>query len=655
MNVDLRALCVFEKALDVVDSRRSVYLDKACGEYHVLRKQVDELLHFLDRESMIFPGSVDERQSRVSTGDLLSDRYEIEESVGIGGMGEVYRARDRRLDRTVAIKILNAENHCNSEMSDRFEREIKSVASLNHPHIVTLYDVETHDNLNYAVMEFVAGKTLRELLSEALSLNSLQKVAAGVAEGLAAAHSQDLMHRDIKPENIIVTDPGQAKIIDFGLARSVTIPFNQEITTGNMNPGTIPYMSPEQATDGSLSCATNVFSLGTVIVEMLTGSNPFRGANAVETLHNISTKYASAAQSVRVVSTELRSLLCGMLSGDPASRPSVHSVAAELTELVKTDRQHDEREVAITQECSADFTESNSATTAPSSRIDGPPAIAILPLHTHSPDPNHRFIGDAISQEVILELSRLHSLFVIARGATFQFRNAETDIREASRLLGARYLLTGTFEAYGTKSLVAVELVHAPEQRVVWADRFECDMDELPQIRNAITGRLVVEIESRIQLSEAEHAVRLSTGNLDAWSACHRGLWHMIRFNGQDNQTAANLFQRAIMLDKRFARAHAGLSFTHFQDTLLDYSGDVARHRSMARKSAERSLDLDPHDPFANLTMGRSDWLENNLDGAASWLERSIELSPNYAFARYNRSLIDALLNNGQATEKNAT
>lgn len=283
----------------------------------------------------------------------------------------------------------------------------------------------------------------------------------------------------------------------------------------------------------------------------------------------------------------------------------------------------------------------------------GRPSIAVLPLQVLTPDERFGNLGDAVSQEVIIELSRLHWLFVIARGSTFRFRDSGIDIAETGRILGALYVLTGSIAFHDRTSVVTVELSHAPDGQMVWADRFESSVDDLLQLRSTISANIVNAVETRIQVKEAVEAARLPTENLDAWSAYHRGLWHMYRFNRHDNAIAARMFDRAVSTDPGFARAHAGLSFTHFQNAFLGHAGEHAEQTRLAQLYAEKSLQLDSFDPFANLTMGRAKWLSGDLDAAVPWLERSVELSPNYAFAIYNRSLLGALMGDGETSQHN--
>jgi TolB-like protein len=273
-----------------------------------------------------------------------------------------------------------------------------------------------------------------------------------------------------------------------------------------------------------------------------------------------------------------------------------------------------------------------------------PPKIAVLPLHPLPADPQLRLIGDALAQEIILELSRLHWLFVIARGSSFQFRGQEVDFIRAGEILGASYFLTGTIARQGSELAVGVELCRRPENIVIWADRFSIPAGNIIQLWPAIAGQIAAALEPRIQLAEASQAAKLPTEDLNAWAAYHRGLWHMYRFNKRDNALAERLFARALNLDPGFARAHAGLSFTNFQNAFLGFSTGQEESIRMTREHAAACMALDPLDPFVNLTMGRAEWLSGDLEAALPWLDRSIALSPNYAFGIYNSALIGTLL-----------
>ena len=664
---DRRAIELLEHALEMPDEKVASFLDDACDGNADLRQKIESLLATMGRSTGFLSHQTEPTRLqhagrtdgvRLRNGCLLCDRYRVAGVIGTGGMGEVYHATDTRLDRDVAVKTLNLASFQNQAMHDRFDRELKSVAALSDPNIVTLFDVATHDDLLFAVMELVDGKTLRELANDGLDHQRAVSITAGIASGLNAAHAIDIMHRDIKPENIIVTANGNPKILDFGLARQEDVTNDQQLTVTSMTPGTVPYMSPEQAEGCELSCATDVFSLGTVLFELLAGKNPFRGETALETLQRVArADPPRLSDLVDEIPGELDQLVAEMFAYAPTSRPTAQDVAERLLACGGTlsgrvpTFSSDSRSPGIGKSTDR-ITTKESSLTDQYDVTGGQPTIAVLPLQVLSTDPNHQMFGDAVAQDVIVDLSRLHGLFVIARGSSFQFRDRTTDLSEASSILGARYLLTGTIGIVENKSVVSVELSSATEGRVLWADRFESPLDQLLAVRNEIAAKIATTIESRIQTAEAVQAVQLPTENLDAWSAYHRGLWHMYKFNAKDNAIARQMFDLSIKADKQFARAHAGLSFTHFQDAFLGYTDDQTKSRELARLCASKSLEIDPLDPFVNLTMGRSTWLDSDLEQTGSWFERSLELSPNYAFATYNLALVDALQNNGERSEE---
>jgi TolB-like protein/Tfp pilus assembly protein PilF len=282
------------------------------------------------------------------------------------------------------------------------------------------------------------------------------------------------------------------------------------------------------------------------------------------------------------------------------------------------------------------------------------PSIAVLPFQMLTPDQRYEMFADAIAHEVIVELARVHWLFVIARGSSFRFRGPHVDLAAAGEVLGAGYFLTGSVAIDGGRSAVTVELSRAADSQVVWAERFDGSIDDLLGLRARIAASAITAVEVRIPIEEARRMASLPTENLDSWSAYHRGLWHMYRFNAHDNKIAAAMFARALEADRNFARAHAGLSFTHFQNAFVGYASDTNFERRRAKEHAERSMELDPLDPFANLTMGRAAMLSGDLADSASWFNRCVELSPNYAFAIYNRGLVRAIAGEGSRSEEDA-
>ncbi len=274
---------------------------------------------------------------------------------------------------------------------------------------------------------------------------------------------------------------------------------------------------------------------------------------------------------------------------------------------------------------------------------DTRPSIAVLPLRTLGDAGEWHTVADGLPHELIAELSRLRWLFVVARASSFRLRGDHVDPCEVGRLLGVRYCLSGALEVNRGRLTVMVELADTSGGDVVWAERYTGSAEDVHSMREQIVASVLTHLEIRIPQHEASLARLTVPENMDAWSAYHVGLQHMYRFNGRDNEIAADMFRRALQREPGFARAHAGLSFVHFQTAFLRQAGDHDAAVNRARECAQRGVDLDPLDPFVNFTMGRSYWLESDLDRAYGWLERATSLCPNYAQGVYAQAWTESM------------
>ena len=299
---------------------------------------------------------------------------------------------------------------------------------------------------------------------------------------------------------------------------------------------------------------------------------------------------------------------------------------------------------AVTVSVTASVAPSVTAAAAEPAAPAQKPSIAVLPLRPLNVSPERAVMADAISHDVIQAISRLRWLTVIARGSSFWFRDAIPDVAEIAAALNVRYVLTGMIEAEAGRLAATLELTDGPSGAVVWADRLTVAAEAVQELRAQIVIHLVAALEVYIPLNEAMAAKLGSTDQLDAWASYHLGLHHMYRFSQRDNARATALFERAVSLDPQFARAHAGLSFTRFQDCFMRYEGTPEAMASAARHHAERGLELDPLDPFINFNMGRSFWLTDEPNTAALWLDRATQLNPNYAQGFYARAFTAMLV-----------
>lgn len=280
------------------------------------------------------------------------------------------------------------------------------------------------------------------------------------------------------------------------------------------------------------------------------------------------------------------------------------------------------------------------------------PSIAVLPFRlVGAMEPNFP-IAEALPHDLITELSRLHWLFVIARGSSFRVRGADATLEEVRSKLNVQYCLTGIVEISGKTMSVSVELGDTQDRGIIWSERFRGDVGAVHEIRDSIINAVTSAVEVRIPFNEAQRARLKSPENLDAWAAYHLGLQHMYRFNKPDNDLATSLFERAIKMEPGFARAYAGLSFTHFQSAFLRYADDTEATR-LAQSYAAQCLERDPLDPFGHFTMGRAQWLRGDLEASIPWLERANVLNPNYAQARYSRGWAETFLGSADASQAN--
>jgi TolB-like protein/Tfp pilus assembly protein PilF len=284
----------------------------------------------------------------------------------------------------------------------------------------------------------------------------------------------------------------------------------------------------------------------------------------------------------------------------------------------------------------------------------GRPSIAVLPFQLLGASSPYALMAEALPHDLLAEFARLRWLFVVARGSSFRLAAAQPDIGRIGTLLAVRYCLTGTIEVTGDRIKVSVELADTRDLGVVWSERYESRAAGVHDIRMRIVASTMAALEIRIPLHEAQAARLRDPEHLDAWSTYHLGVQHMFRFTRTDNRTAITLFTQAVAIDPNFARAHAGLSFGHFQNAFLSYTPDIATETIGARRAAERAVEIDPLDPFVNLTMGRALWLSNDISPSLGWLDRAVSLSPNYAQGLYARALSQTILCRGEAGQDDA-
>ena len=550
--------------------------------------------------------------------------FTILDRIGAGGMGEVYRARDARLDRDVALKVLPADVAGDPERRRRFEREARAAAALNHPHIVTIHSVEEHDGTLFLTMELIAGETLSDRIpAGGLPTAELLPLAVGMAEAVVAAHERGIIHRDLKPGNILVDRDGQIKVLDFGLAR-VADPSpsgggdaTMTATEAGIAVGTYPYMSPEQALGQTVDARSDLFSLGAVLYEMASGRRPFRGSTAVEVvgkiLHQAPDPVASDVGSGR---DSLARVIGKCLEKDVERRyQTARDLLADLKNLVR------------------DLAEGGGALAAPASseaRID---SIAIVPFENETADPEAEFLCDGLAESLINTLSQLPRLRVISRTSSFAYKGKQADPRAVGQDLRVGAVLVGRMMKRQGRLVVSAELVDVRGNHQLWGGRFNRPLadyfDIETDLAEVISGKLAITLSPE----EESRLKRRHTDDPQAYQLYLMGRQFMV---GTPDQMARSLdyFRQAIEREPGYALAHAALAEAYVIQVV---HGVQPREDGLriAKASTARALEFDPHLAEAHTVQGMIaatfDWDWATAEAAH---RRAIALSPGSSVAR---------------------
>ncbi len=516
----------------------------------------------------------------IATGVRLGP-YEVLAPLGAGGMGEVYRARDTRLDRVVAIKVLPAHLSSDPALRTRFAREARAVSALSHPNICTLFDVGQQDDIDFLVMEYVEGETLSSRLQRS-RLEPAQVVALGVeiADALHEAHQRGIIHRDVKPQNIIVTPRGHAKVLDFGLAKAFeAVRPDDDTHSAAMNTregtllGTGPYMSPEQVRGEAVDPRSDAFSFGAVLYEMATGRRAFTGNTLAETLSAILTAQPEPIDHVRPgVSSELQRVVAKCLEKDRTRRyQTLRDVATDLENLQR-DRTaaRPARRRALAAALALGVVAALSG--AWYWRASGGPAgsrietLAVLPLKPLSGDLKENYVGLGISDAIIGRISQAGGLTVRPTSAVRRYATTDTDALAAAKEQLVDAVLEGSWQREGDRLRVSVNLLRLDDGTSVWADRFDVRANDIFAVQDQVAERLVAQL--RLQLSpDGQARVRQGgTTNLEAYDAFLKGQFFFgergyAPSTRQNSDRATELFQQAVTHDPQFAQAHAMLGY----------------------------------------------------------------------------------------------
>jgi len=473
-------------------------------------------------------------------------RYEIVDLLGRGGMGEVYRARDTRLDRIVAIKTLPPLLTRDDVARSRFEREARAVAALSHPNIVAIYDVGDADGVLFVVTELLQGMTLeRRLRDGALPSETVRDYALQLARGLAAAHARGILHRDLKPANLFVTPGDQIKILDFGLAL-MTVPRDhaaETIADARTNPGdfigTPAYMSPEQMRQQDVDHRGDVFAFGAVLYEMLSGARPFVGSSMAD-------------------------VVTAVLTSQPRRLESRHPLAGSLEHIaLRCLEKHPGQRFQSAEEVIGALVEAGSAAPAqasPPARTQSRSSVAVLPFADLSAEQNLGYLCDGVAEEIITGLSRIPGLRVAARTSAFQFKGRADDVRRIGQALGVDAVLEGSVRAAGTRLRVATQLVNITDGCHLWSERFDREAGDVFAVEDEIATAVVAAMRGQFAGPAGAGMLTRGTTDAEAHTLYLKGRHHWNKRTEESLRTAATLFQAAIDRDPAYGQAFGALA-----------------------------------------------------------------------------------------------
>jgi serine/threonine protein kinase/tetratricopeptide (TPR) repeat protein len=565
--------------------------------------------------------------------------YEILAPIGAGGMGEVYRARDPRLDREVAIKVLPARLAKDPQALARFEREAKAVAALSHPNILAIHAFGSEAGIAYAVTELLEGETLHKNLSRAaLAWRKAVETGIAIADGLSAAHSKGIVHRDLKPENIFLTNDGRVKILDFGLARSTETPIAEKgeaetVTEAGVILGTVGYMSPEQVRGTPADARSDIFSFGCVLYELVTGRRAFSRETPAQTLAAI--LEAQPDPPGKQVPVSLEAVIAHCLEKRPLDRfHSSHDLALALRTLLGDPPAQKQFAMRWIGACLAGIALA-AAVYWFAGRAKPIDSLAVMPFVNVGADPNTEYLSDGITENLINNLSQLPKLRVLPRSRVFRYKGRETDTEKIGRELNVRAVLTGRVVQRGDTLNIQAELVDVAADSQLWGRQYNRKFSEIIPVQEEIAKEVSEKLRLRPTGEEQKRLTKRYTENPAAHQLFLRGRYYWNRRTAETVKRSAEYFQQAIGVDPGYALAWAGLAESY----ALYGTYDVLPPSEVvpkAKEAASKALALEETlaEPHAALGFAKAtyDW---DWAGAEREFKRALELNPNYATAHF--------------------
>jgi len=658
---------IFHAALDQEPDQIGAFLDTACAGDEVLRGKVEALLasHQL-ADSFIETSAVGLATRIIENGqaDLLVGRtighYKISERIGTGGMGDVYLATDITAGRKAALKLLPTRFTADTERLKRFQQEAHALVGLNHPNILTVYEIGEDHSTHYIASELIEGETLRQrLMRGRMQVGEAIDVAIQVASALAAAHEAGIVHRDIKPENIMLRPDGYVKVLDFGIAKlaeqevPVTVPTDEALLLVETNLGsilgTVRYMSPEQAYGAPVDKGTDIWSLGVVLYEMITGHVPFTGETPGEAMSSILEMEPPPLTSyVAHAPAELQQIINKTLRKDRKERyQSAHELLEALRDLRhKLEFKAELKRSTATRKLAAFIVLAAIVVGAifafQMSRHRAVPlpffpekSIAVLPFLDLSQAKDQEYFCDGMSEEILDALAKVDGLRIVARTSSFSFKGKSTDVSEVGKKLNVENVVEGSVRRDGNRVRISAQLINARNGLQLWSETYERELQGVFALQDEITRAIVDALKIKLAISLPAHEQH----NTEGYDLYLQGLYFSNKGSEEDLRRALSFFQRAVEEDPTFARAWTGIAKVWY--FLADVYVKPLDAYPASKEAALKAIALDEKDAEAHCYLSESkrvlDW---DLAGADAELKRALQLEPNSAPAHFFLALL---------------
>jgi TolB-like protein/Flp pilus assembly protein TadD len=657
---------IFDEAVALPALQRAAFLVEACRGDAGLRHEIERLLAALDSAGSVFgtlrsfePIDADRTPSAppASPPGARLGPYEIRGLLGAGGMGEVYRAFDPRLGREVAIKVLPAAVTPNVEQLRRFEQEARAAAALNHPNILAIHDVGTHDGRPFVVAELLEGETVRDHIARGpISPKEVVVYGRQIAQGLAAAHAKGIVHRDLKPENLFITTDGRVKILDFGIAKLSQVhleggPVSTTTTEAGMLVGTVGYMAPEQVRLQAVDHRADLFALGTVLYEMLSGTRAFRGATPADTLSAVLTREPAPLDPAIVGCGALESIVRRCLEKVPPDRfqsasdlefamdtvwaatgSGPRGIVAQRSPLVTVGRLV--AALLIIGLLGLWFVVRAGRNGEVRASREGPRVIAVLPFKNISADATQAYFSAGMTEEIRSQLSKISAFRLLSASAVDKYSSGDT--RRMAKELGVGSIVEGSVRADQQRVRIDVRLVDARTAETRWADQYNRDIEDVFAVQSDVALRIANALETNLPAAERQRIEHRPTNNVQAYRLYLRSQ-EFSRFARNENHRGIELLREAMALDPGFAKAQASLAYRLL---LLGTYEDSAYTKS-ALDAAQQAVRADPSLPDGHFVLGTI-FAENGkvADARVSFL-RALNLDSNHTGSMMNLSIME--------------